>query len=81
MKQRIARRGEGKSGGFRTIILFRIERRAYFVHGFAKNEQDNIRDDELAAFKLLAAAMMAYDDGALDKAIENGTLTEVMCND
>ena len=45
------------------------------------NEQDNIRDDELAAFKMLAAEMMAYDDDALARAIANGTLMEVMCND
>ena len=81
IKQRIARQGEGKSGGFRTIILFRIRERAFFVHGFAKNERDNIRDDELAAFRMLAALMIAYDDDALAKAIENGTLTEVMCDD
>ena len=55
--------------------------RAYFVHGFAKNEQDNIRDDEITAFKMLAADMMAYDDEALARAIANGTLTEVVCND
>jgi hypothetical protein len=81
VKQRIARKGGGKSGGFRTIILFRIGERAFFVHGFAKNEQDNIRDDELAAFRLLAAEMLSYDDAALAKAIANGTLTEVVCND
>ena len=81
IKQRIARQGEGKSGGFRTIILFRVRERAFFVHGFAKNERDNIRDDELAAFRMLAALMIAYDDDALAKAIENGTLTEVMCDD
>jgi hypothetical protein len=81
LKQRIARRGEGKSGGFRTIILFRIRERAFFVHGFAKNDQANIRDDELAAFKLLAAEMLGYDNEALIRAIGNGTLTEVVCND
>jgi hypothetical protein len=81
LKQRIARNGGGKSGGFRTIILFRIGERAFFVHGFAKNEQDNIRDDELAAVKLLAAEMLLYDDEALARAIGNGTLTEVVCND
>jgi hypothetical protein len=31
IKQRIARSGVGKSGGFRTIILFRVESRAVFV--------------------------------------------------
>ncbi len=81
MKQRIARPGAGKSGGFRTIILFRVGERAFFVHGFAKNEQDNIRNDELAAFKILAAELMAYDAAAIAMAIANGTLTEVMCND
>jgi hypothetical protein len=81
VKQRVARQGGGKSGGFRTIILFRLRERAFFVHGFAKSEQDNIRDDELAAFKMLAAEMMAYDDDALARAIANGTLMEVMCND
>jgi hypothetical protein len=81
MKQRIAREGAGKSGGFRTIILFRRSERAFFVHGFAKNEQDNIRSDELAAFRLLAAEMLAYDDKALARAIANGTLTEVMGDD
>ncbi len=81
IKQRIARPGAGKSGGFRTIILFRVGARAFFVHGFAKNEQSNIRDDELAAFKLLAAQMMTFDDAALAKAITNGTLQEVISDD
>src|SRR5271154_3800528 len=69
VKQRIARAGGGKSGGFRTIILFRAATRACFVHGFAKSEQDNIRDDELAAFKMLAAEMLGYDEAALARAI------------
>ena len=80
VKQRIARQDAGKSGGFRTIILFRLRERAFFVHGFAKNEQDNIRDDELATFKMLAAQMMAYEDAALTRAVGNGSLVEVMCD-
>ena len=56
IKQRIAREGGGKSGGFRTIVLFRSGERAIFVHGFAKNERDNIDEDELRAFKMLAGA-------------------------
>jgi hypothetical protein len=81
IKQRIARPGGGKSGGFRTIILFRLGERAFFVHGFAKNEQNNIRDDELAAFKMLAAEMLGYDEAALARAIETGTLSEVVEDD
>ena len=38
IKQRVARPGQGKSGGYRTIILYRQESRAFFVFGFAKSQ-------------------------------------------
>jgi hypothetical protein len=81
VKQRVARSGGGKSGGFRTLILFRIGALAFFVHGFAKNEQANIDDDELLALRKLAAIMLAYDDAALCRALENKTLIEVICDE
>jgi hypothetical protein len=81
IKQRIARPGGGKSGGFRTIILFRRVGKAFFVHGFAKNEQDTIRDDELAMFKLLAAELLGYNEVTLARVIASGFLTEVTHDD
>jgi len=54
IKQRLAREGRGKSGGFRSIILFRRSSKAFFVYGFAKSDRDNIRRDELKAFRTLA---------------------------
>ena len=81
IKQRIARPDRGKSGGFRTIILFRAGARAFFVHGFAKNERANIRDDELAAFRLLAAEMLGYRDEAIARAVSAGVLIEVENDD
>lgn len=36
IKQRIARPGGGKSGGFRAVVLFRTKVRAVFVYGFEK---------------------------------------------
>ncbi len=80
IKQRIARKGAGKSGGFRTLILFRVKELAIFVHGFAKNELENIRPDELAALKKLAFIMLGYRDDALSKAVASGTLVEVECD-
>jgi hypothetical protein len=50
---------------------------AFFVHGFAKKDQDNIGDRELAALKLLASQMLSFDDQAISKAVESGTLIEV----
>jgi len=42
VKQRIARSGQGKSSGYRVIILYLRNERAFFVYGFAKNDRDNI---------------------------------------
>ena len=77
IKQRVARQGGGKSGGFRTIVLFRLGERAFFVHGFAKSDLGNIRADELAAFRMLASHLLAYDDAALAAAVEAGALMEI----
>lgn len=81
IKQRVARNGGGKSGGFRTLILFRIGSLAFFVHGFAKNEQANIDDDELVALRNLAEVMLHYDEAALSLALANKTLIEVICDE
>ena len=48
IKQRVARPGRGKSGGFRTIIAYRRGDRAVFLYGFAKSERENLNDDELS---------------------------------
>ncbi|MGH7006546.1 MAG: type II toxin-antitoxin system RelE/ParE family toxin [Alphaproteobacteria bacterium] len=81
IKQRIARRGEGRSGGFRTIILFRRGELAFFVYGFAKSDRDNIRGDELRAFRKLAGELLRLDEDALSAALANGTITEVQHHD
>src|SRR5882724_6955067 len=77
IKQRLARQGQGKSGGYRSIVLFRRGSRAFFVYGYAKNDRDNIGRDELKAFRLLAIEMLALDDKALVAAMKNGTITEI----
>ena len=81
IKQRIARPGQGKSGGFRTLIVFRLGIRAFFVHGFAKNEKDNIGKDELVALKKLAFELLAHDDKVIARVVASGTLTEVICDE
>jgi hypothetical protein len=51
IEQRVARPGQGKSGGFRTLIAYRRGERAVFLFGFAKNERANIDDDELEEWR------------------------------
>ena len=80
VKQRLARKAQGKSGGFRSIILFRQGEKAFFVYGFAKNERANIKQNELNAFRKLADQMLAYDETALAAAMANGTITRVECD-
>lgn len=77
IKQRVARPGQGRSGGFRVIVAFRVAKRSVFLLGFAKNERDNIDDDELATLKDLAAAWLTADDKAIEKAMAAGVLVEV----
>ena len=77
IKQRVARAGQGKSGGYRTIILYRQEQRAFFVFGFAKSEQANIDDDDEAQFKKMAKELLALSDAQMAMLIERGRFSEV----
>lgn len=76
-KQRIAREGGGKSGGFRTIILFKVGGHSFFVHGFAKNAKANVTPRELKALKKLAATFLGLDADGLEKASAAGEIAEV----
>lgn len=78
-KQRIARKGQGKSGGFRTIVFFKAHKVAFFILGFAKNAQDNLERDEIAGLKDLAERMLSYDEKTVAQALKNGALEELPC--
>ena len=77
IKQRVAREGQGKSRGFRTIILFRHADKAFFAYGFAKSDRGNINRDELKAYRKLAGILLGLDGRALEAAIRNGTIMEI----
>lgn len=51
-KKRVALGGRGKSGGARTLLVYRAGDKAFFVYGFAKNARANISAKELKALKL-----------------------------
>lgn len=61
--------------------MFRAGTRAIFVHGFAKNEKDNIEREDLAALKRLAAEMLAYEGKTLARVVAPGVLLEVTCDE
>jgi len=80
LKQRVARPGAGRSGGYRVILLFRAGDRALFAYGFAKSDRGNIGDDELAAFRQLAAEVLALSGEQLDALVAAGRFMEVKCD-
>jgi len=78
IKQRVARPGQGKRGGFRMLIGFRSDRaNFFFLFGFAKNERDNIDDDQLTTLREIVASWFAADDSKIAQALKDGLLIEV----
>ena len=77
IKQRIARQGQGRSGGYRSLIFFRRGDRAFFMTAFAKNDRENITNKELAELKKAAAIILAMTETDIEQAKANGTFTEI----
>ena len=77
IKQRIARPGRGKSGGYRTIIFFRRGVRAVFAYGFAKSDRANIDADEEKQFKEAARHVLRLTEKQIEELVNNGDFVEV----
>jgi hypothetical protein len=77
IKQRVARQGQGRSGGYRVLVAYRAKDRAVFLFGFAKNERENIGSDELIFLRELAKNWLAADAVKIQMEIETGNLQEI----
>lgn len=80
-KKRIARPGQGKSGGFRTLVATNKGTRWVFVYGFPKNARSNIEPDEEEALKKLATHFLGLTENAIRQAQHAGELIEVNCHE
>jgi hypothetical protein len=80
VKKRIARSGQGKSGGFRTLIATNKGDRWVFVYGFPKNERSNIDKNEEEALKKLATELLSLTLKALEQAKDDNELMEIDCD-
>ena len=80
LKKRIARPGQGKSGGFRTLVATNRGNHWFFLYGFPKNERSNIDKDEEEALKNLATHLLSLTAHALSTAQHAGELMEVNCD-
>lgn len=77
IKQRVARDGGGKSGGYRTLVFFRHEERAVFAFGFAKSDRANLGAAELKAYKQAAKIVLALTQAQIDTEVREERLFEV----
>lgn len=77
IKQRVAREGGGKSGGFRTVVFFRHEERAIFAFGFAKSDKANLSAAELKVYKKAAKIVLALSQAQIDVEVREERLFEV----
>jgi hypothetical protein len=81
IKQRVARAGQGRSGGHRLLIAYRAGDRAVFLYGFAKNERDNIDADELLTLREIGAGWLAATPRQIDRALAEDVLQEITDGD
>jgi hypothetical protein len=77
IKQRVARPGQGRSGGYRMMVAYRTKDRAIFLLGFAKNERENISPKELAALRELVKVWLRASDDQIATAMDDDILQEV----
>jgi hypothetical protein len=77
IKQRVARPGQGRSGGFRVLIAYRRDVRSVFLYGFAKSERDNVEDDELETARDIAKGWLAASADQISRALADGLIDEV----
>jgi hypothetical protein len=77
IKQRVARQGQGRSGGYRTIIAFRMGHRAVFIFGLAKNDRESFTEDELEAAREIGRIWLPASDEQIAHGKSDGQLIEV----
>lgn len=81
IKQRVARSGQGRSGGYRMLIAYRAGTRAVFLYAFAKSERENIDPDELLTLREIGATWLSASPRRIAQALEEGILQEVADDD
>jgi hypothetical protein len=80
IKQRVARKGQGRSGGFRTIVAYRVGNRAVFIFGFSKSGQDNIAERDEREMAIAGAYILGLNEKLMATLVDGGELAELECH-
>ena len=81
IKQRVARKGQGRSGGYRTIIAYRKGDRAAVLLCFAKSDRDNIDETEHRALVRLGGFILQMTEKQLADYMSEGQMSEIDYDD
>jgi len=76
-KFRMAREGEGSSGGARTIVAMKKGQRMVMMFGFEKKNLSNIDAKDLKGFKKLAKVYLEGSEQQMDSLVKDGELAEI----
>ena len=81
IKQRVARKGQGRSGGFRTVIAYRAGERSVYIYGFAKSRQANNGDADVRDLAAYGGLLLSLDEDGIESVIIADELKEIECHD
>jgi hypothetical protein len=76
-KYRLAREGEGASGGARALVAIKSGQRAVLMFGFEKKDLANIRPDELRAYRKAAKIYLSYSEEEMTSIVKQKAIIEI----
>jgi len=77
-KMRLARPGEGKSGGYRVIVFFKSEEHTFYKYCFAKADRGNINEKELRKLQKDAKEYLSLTDEQIRDRLRKRTFIEIL---
>ena len=77
IKQRVARQGQGRRGGYRVLIAFHSKDFSVFLYGFAKSQRETLNPKELRTVQQLAARWLSASPEEIKRALTENQLVEV----
>lgn len=77
IKQRVAREGGGRLGGYRTILFLKEGKRAVFLHLFEKSRTANLTPAEQDAYRAIAKILASLGNLEFAQLVQNRQWKEI----
>ena len=77
IKLRLAKQGQGKSSGYRTIIYYRAGDKAFFSDIFEKNDMENISLEDEIIYKMDAKSYLTQSAEQIQQLIDHHLLFKI----